>query len=308
MPLRIALVGAGHMGKIHLEKLALIHDAKIAGVVDIDLEKARQLGQKHNSPFFSDYRKLINQSHGVIIATPTETHFKIARDFLDAGKHVFIEKPITSTQEEAKELIAIAKSKKLILQVGFLERFNPAFLKSLPMIKKPLLVESCRASGFTGRSTDIDVVLDLMIHDIDLILSIVRGEIRDIRAQGVSFVMDKLDVASARVEFENGCVVNLNVNRISTKKERTLVIFEKNQNFFIDLMNRKVIVTVKMNGGTIHTEEYLADQLDAVEHEISSFIQSITRGTSPIVKGEDGLKALVLADQIKQYIADSNLK
>lgn len=308
MPLKIALVGAGHMGRIHLEKLASLHTSIIAGVADVDLEKARQLGQKHNSPFFCDYRELINHSEGVIIATPTETHFGIARDFLDAGKHVFIEKPITSTQEEAKELIAIAKSKKLILQVGFLERFNPAFLKSLPMIKKPLLVESCRVSGFTGRSTDIDVVLDLMIHDIDLILSIVHEEIRDIKAQGVSFVMDKLDVASARVEFENGCVVNLNVNRISTKKERTLVIFEKNQNFFIDLMNRKVIVTVKKNGGTIHTEEYLADQLDAVEHEISSFIQSITRGTSPIVKGEDGLKALALADQIKQYIADSNLK
>lgn len=306
MPLRIALVGAGHMGKIHLEKLASLHDSTIAGVADIDLEIARQLGQKFNVPFSSNYKDLINHSEGVIIATPTETHYTIAKDFLDAGKHVFVEKPITSTQGEAIELINIANGKGLVLQVGFLERFNPAFLKSLPMFKKPLLIESCRESGFTGRSTDIDVVLDLMIHDIDLILSIVHDEVRDIKAQGVSFILDKLDVASARLEFNNGCVVNLNVNRISTKKERTLTVFEKDQSFFIDLMNRKVVVTMKKNGGNIHTEEYLADQLDAVEHEVSAFIQSIAEGTSPVVKGEAGLKALVLADQIKQYIADSN--
>jgi predicted dehydrogenase len=305
MPIKIALVGAGHMGKIHVEKLASFDDVQIAGVADVDPGRARELAHQYNVPTLNDYKKLLGNVHGVIIATPTDTHYQIARDFLEAGAHVFIEKPITSNQEEANELIELGKRKQLILQVGFLERFNPAFLKTLPLIKKPLIIESCRASEFTGRSTDIDVILDLMIHDIDLILSIVREEILDIRAQGVSFIMDKLDMASARIEFANGSVANLNANRISAKKERTLTIFEKNQNLFVDLLNRRVVMNVKKNGGNIDTEEYLADQSDAVRHEISAFIESIAKGTGPIVKGEDGLKALALADQIKRYIAES---
>jgi predicted dehydrogenase len=307
MPIKIALVGAGHMGKIHIEKLASFDDIQLAGVADVDPERAGELAQQYNVPAFNDYRKLLGNTNGVIIATPTETHYQIARDFLEAGTHVLIEKPITSSQEEAKELIELGKRKQLILQIGFLERFNPAFLKSLPMIKKPVLIESCRLSGFTGRSTDIDVILDLMIHDIDLILSIVQEEVFDIRAQGVSFIMDKLDAASARIEFVNGCIANLNANRISAKKERTLTIFEKSQNLFVDLLNRRVVLTVKTNGGSIDTEEYSVDQLDAVRYEISAFIQSIAKGTKPIVKGEDGLSALTLADQIKRYIAESKL-
>lgn len=307
MPLRIALVGAGHMGKIHLEKLASLQDIQIAGIADIDTEKAQKLALKYNTPYFNDYKQLINKAEGVVISTPTDTHYQITRDFLEMGLHVLVEKPITSNQGEAKELIDLGKKKRLTVQVGFLERFNPAFMKSFPMIHKPLLIESRRASEFTGRSTDIDVILDLMIHDIDLILSIVHEEVLDIRAQGVSFVMDKIDVASARIEFANGCIANLNANRISAKKERTFTVFEKNQFFFVDLLNRKVIMTSKQNGGNIDTNEYLVDQFDAVRHELSAFIQSITKGTSPIVSGEDGMKALVLADQIKQYIADSKL-
>lgn len=305
MPITIALIGAGHMGRIHIQKLASFENTQISGVADVDPEKARELGQQYKVPSFDNYQKLIGHADGVIIATPTDTHYQIAKDFLNAGTHVLIEKPITSNLDEAKELIDLGKKNKLILQVGFLERFNPAFLKSFPLIKKPLLIESCRASGFTGRSTDIDVILDLMIHDIDLILSIVNEEILDIRAQGVPFIMDKLDVAGARIEFANGCIANLHANRISAKKERTLTIFEKDRNFFVDLLNRRVVINMKIDGGNIDTKEYLADQTDAVKHEITAFIQSITEGTNPTVKGEDGLKALALADQIKRYIADN---
>lgn len=307
MSLRIALVGAGHMGKIHIEKLASLQGCLIVGVADTDSEKARPVAEKYGAPFFIDHKSLIGKVDGVIIATPTETHHQIARDFLQAGVHVFMEKPITSTQEEAKELIDLARNKSLVFQVGFLERFNPAFLKSLPLIQKPILIESCRASGFTGRSTDVDVILDLMIHDIDLILSIVQADVHDIRAQGLSFVTDKLDVASARLEFSNGCIVNLNANRISAKKERTLTIFEQNQTCFIDLMDKKVLLTRKKNGGNINSEEACVDQSDAVEHEISSFLNSITNRVNPIVQGEDGLKALALADQIKRNIAKRTL-
>jgi predicted dehydrogenase len=308
MPLKIALVGAGHMGKIHIEKLASLPDSQIVGIVDVDLEKARILAQKYHVPFYGSHDELMDQLDAAVIATPTETHYQIGKDFLEAGIHVLVEKPIASTQEEAKTLIEIAKRKKLVLQVGFLERFNPAFMKSLPMIKKPLFIESHRMSGYTGRSTDIDVVLDLMIHDIDLILSIVQEDVYDIKAQGVSFVMDKLDVASARLEFSNGCIVNLNANRISAKKERTIAIFEKNQSFFVDLMNRKVAITLKKNGGDIEIEDCLVDQFDAVKHELSAFIQSIIERTRAVVNGEDGLKALTIADRIKQYIAESKVK
>ncbi|HQB33271.1 MAG TPA: Gfo/Idh/MocA family oxidoreductase [Syntrophorhabdus sp.] len=307
MPIKMALVGCGHMGKIHLQKLSSFDEIQIVGIVDVDTKRANDLAQPINVPAFNNYKKLLGNVDGVIIATPTETHYQIAKDFLKSGTHILLEKPITSRQDQAQELIDLAQARQLILQVGFLERFNPAFSKILPIIKKPLLIESRRSSEFTGRSTDIDVVLDLMIHDIDLILSIVREDVCDIRAQGVSFITDKLDMASARIEFSNGCIADLNASRISSKKERTLTVFEGNQIFFIDLLNRRVVYSAKEQNKDIDTEEYTVDPIDAVKYEISLFIQSILTGTAPIVRGEDGLRALTLADQVKQHIAENRL-
>jgi len=307
MPIKMALVGCGHMGKIHLQKLSSFDEIQIVGIVDVDTKRANDLAQPINVPAFNNYKKLLGNVDGVIIATPTETHYQIAKDFLKSGTHILLEKPITSRQDQAQELIDLAQTRQLILQVGFLERFNPAFSKILPIIKKPLLIESRRLSEFTGRSTDIDVVLDLMIHDIDLILSIVREDVCDIRAQGVSFITDKLDMASARIEFSNGCIADLNASRISSKKERTLTVFEGNQIFFIDLLNRRVVYSAKEQNKDIDTEEYTVDPIDAVKYEISLFIQSILTGTAPIVRGEDGLRALTLADQVKQRIAENRL-
>jgi predicted dehydrogenase len=307
MPIKMALVGCGHMGKIHLQKLSSFDEIQIVGIVDVDTKRANDLAQPINVPAFNNYKKLLGNVDGVIIATPTETHYQIAKDFLKSGTHILLEKPITSRQDQAQELIDLAQARQLILQVGFLERFNSAFSKILPIIKKPLLIESRRSSEFTGRSTDIDVVLDLMIHDIDLILSIVREDVCDIRAQGVSFITDKLDMASARIEFSNGCIADLNASRISSKKERTLTVFEGNQIFFIDLLNRRVVYSAKEQNKDIDTEEYTVDPIDAVKYEISLFIQSILTGTAPIVRGEDGLRALTLADQVKQRIAENRL-
>lgn len=307
MPIKMALVGCGHMGKIHLQKLSSFDEIQIVGIVDVDTKRANDLAQPINVPAFNNYKKLLGNVDGVIIATPTETHYQIAKDFLKSRTHILLEKPITSRQDQAQELINLAQTRQLILQVGFLERFNPAFSKILPIIKKPLLIESRRLSEFTGRSTDIDVVLDLMIHDIDLILSIVREDVCDIRAQGVSFITDKLDMASARIEFSNGCIADLNASRISSKKERTLTVFEGNQIFFIDLLNRRVVYSAKEQNKDIDTEEYTVDPIDAVKYEISLFIQSILTGTAPIVRGEDGLRALTLADQVKQRIAENRL-
>ena len=307
MPIKMALVGCGHMGKIHLQKLSSFDEIQIVGIVDVDTKRTNDLAQPINVPAFNNYKKLLGNVDGVIIATPTETHYQIAKDFLKSRTHILLEKPITSRQDQAQELIDLAQTRQLILQVGFLERFNPAFSKILPIIKKPLLIESRRSSEFTGRSTDIDVVLDLMIHDIDLILSIVRDDVCDIRAQGVSFITDKLDMASARIEFSNGCIADLNASRISSKKERTLTVFEGNQIFFIDLLNRRVVYSAKEQNKDIDTEEYTVDPIDAVKYEISLFIQSILTGTAPIVRGEDGLRALTLTDQVKQRIAENRL-
>jgi predicted dehydrogenase len=304
MPLKIVLIGAGHMGKIHAEKLASITDVDMIGVVDVDAVMARDLAQKYKTPWFEDYRALLGHTEGVVIASPTQSHYRIARDFLETGSHVFIEKPIAKTQGEAIQLVDVAKKVNRILQIGHLERLNPAFTTATPFIKKPVLLETRRASGFTGRSIDIDVVLDLMIHDIDLVLSLVNSEVKKVRAQGFSLVTENLDVASAQVEFTNGCTANFTANRISAVKERSLTVFQRDECIFADLLNGKVTNMVKQGEGTVETEEHTADKLDAVKHELMAFVQSITTMSDPIVKGEDGLKALILAHQIKTYIAE----
>lgn len=304
MPLRIAVVGAGHMGRIHLEKLKIFEGIQIPGVVDIEEKLLKDVSRKYQIPSYKDYRKLLDSLDGVIIATPTETHYKIARDFLEHNTHVFIEKPITSQPEEANELIEIAHERGLVLEVGHLERFNPAFAKAFSSIKKPVFIEAYRASGFTGRSTDVDVVLDLMIHDIDLTLSFVRGEAREVKAQGISLVTDKLDMVNARIEFIDGCVASLTASRMSAKKERTFKVFEKDRYFYIDLLNGSLVSTIRNKSGKIETTEYTTEKVDSVKSELIEFIHSIKGEQNPTVRGEDGLRALTLANQIKQYIAD----
>lgn len=304
MSLKVALVGAGHMGRIHLEKLAGFDDVEIVGVVDIDREKALELAQRYEVPAYRDHREVLTHTDAVIIATPTESHHRIAVDFVKSGSHVLIEKPIAATLEEARDLVNLGRQSGVILQVGFLERFNPAFMQSLSFIRKPLIIEARRASEFTGRSVDIDVVLDLMIHDIDLILSFVREDVCDVQAHGFSFVTDKLDMACARLTFGGGCVASLHANRISSRKERSLAIYQKDRHLFVDLLNRRVVVTTKDDGGIVRSDEYFSDQGDAVKEELKAFVQSVSSGTPPSAQGEDGLIALAIAERIKQHIAE----
>ena len=216
---------------------------------------------------------------------------------------MFIEKPIASTAEQANDLIELANRRNLILQVGHLERFNPAYISVLSHIKKPLFIEARRTSNFTGRSTDIDVVLDLMIHDIDLVLSIVGKEAKDVRSQGVALVADKLDMVSTTVEFADGCTASLFASRISTKRERSLSVFEEDRHIYVDLLTGKSTCNIKNEDGSIETLEYVSKKMDAVLDELSEFICSIKGEKTPCVKGEDGLKALLLANRIKEHIA-----
>jgi predicted dehydrogenase len=303
MPLKIAVIGVGHMGRIHLQKLQAMEDVQIVGAIDIDNGLAEDIAEKYRIPFFNDYTKFINNVDGIIIASSTETHYKIAKTFLENNTHVFIEKPITSDLNDASELVKLADIKNLILQIGHLERFNPAYKKAVPFIQNPLFIKACRTSNFTGRSSNIDVVLDLMIHDIDLVLSIAKSDVKKVRTQGISFVGDTLDMVNTTIEFVNGCIAGLFASRIAAQRERSLSVFEKDRNIYIDLLNGKSVCNIKNGNGRIETKEYTSENIDSVMDELLEFISSIKGEKTPSVKGEDGLKALMLANRIKEHIA-----
>ncbi len=303
MSLKVAVVGAGHMGKIHLQKLLSMEDVQVVGVIDRDISLTEDISEKYRIPFFSDYLRMTGEIDCVIVASSTETHFEIAKLFLENKIHVFVEKPITSDVAEAASLIELAEKENLVLQVGHLERFNPAFKKAAPLIQNPVFVKACRTSNFTGRSSNIDVVLDLMIHDIDLVLSIAKSDVKNITSQGISFIGDTLDMVNTTIEFMNGFTAGLFASRIASQKERSLSVFEKDKNIYIDLLNGKSIFNIKKGDNNIETSEYVSDKIDSVMEELLEFVSSIKGEKKPSVRGEDGLKALILANQIKENIA-----
>jgi predicted dehydrogenase len=304
MPLKVALVGAGHMGRIHLEKLSASPDVEIAGVVDIRPDLAQDMSTRYGVPHFTSYNDVPVEMNGVVIATPTETHYEIAQAFLDRGIHVFMEKPITLTPGEGQNLIDLAQKKGLVFQIGHLERFNPAFRRAVALVKQPVFIEAVRVGPFTGRSTDVDVVHDLMIHDLDLTLTLTKGKVKGIESRGVSLVSDKLDMVSTRIEFTDGCVASLTASRMATRRERNLSVYEKGGYFFIDLLKGKLTATTKTGEGEIVTKEYPTENPDPVMDEITEFLQSMRGLKTPTVSGQDGLNALVLADGITDAIAE----
>ena len=302
MPLRIGLVGCGHMGRIHLEKLKTFDEIEIAGIVDINHKVVENLSKVYSIPFFTNYRDLIALTDGVIIAAPTINHYEIAKAFLEHGSHVFIEKPITLHAKEAQKLISIAKKNNLLIQIGHLERFNPVFAMAYSLISEPLFVDTLRIGPFTGRSTDIDVVLDLMIHDIDLVLSLIKSKIVSIKANGIPFITDKLDIVHARIEFSNGSVAHLNASRVSPVKRRMITVFEKKRFYMINLLSGKLSILKKHKGVKVLIKEYNSKAIDPVKEELLEFIHSIKKGKRSRVTGEDALNTLNVANRIKQYI------
>lgn len=305
MPLNVAVIGAGHMGRIHLDKLAAFEGVRIVSVVDQLPDLSRTLAEKYGIPFGTDYRRLAGPLDGVIIATPTVTHHEIASWFLKKNVHVFTEKPIAASPKEGRSLVRLAKKQKRILQIGHLERFNLAFRKAVPLMQRPLIIDAIRCGPFTGRSTDVDVVHDLMIHDIDLLLSIVKTGVKSISARGVAFVTDRFDMASVNIEFKDGCFATLTANRISTRKERHLAVYEQDRYFSINLLKGRLTSMFKDMKGNVTTTEYEAEVLDPVRDQLSEFIDSMKGIKTPTVTGEDGLSALALAGRITKYIARS---
>jgi predicted dehydrogenase len=306
--IRTAVIGVGYLGRFHAEKYAHIADSQLVAVCDTDADHREQCAAKFQVDAVADYQTLVGKVDAVSIAVPTQWHYEIAKFFLQNKVHVLVEKPITDTVEQAEELIVLAKKNNLILQVGHLERFNQAFSELLPVLKKPLFIESSRISEFKLRSANINVVLDMMIHDIDLIQHLVQTPIKNIYANGAAILSDKLDIANARIEFENGCVANVTASRAAAKTERKLRIFQDDSYISVDLQNKQFVIHRKgeteMLPGipSISREEKVLPEGDALMAQICAFLSAIKHHDQPIVSGEDGKNALITAHKITETI------
>lgn len=295
----MGVVGIGHLGNYHLQKYQKLENVRIIGVSDLDRSKADKAAAAFGCTVFSDHRELVEHVDAVSVTVPTQAHHAVARDFLAAGKDVLMEKPFTATLEEADDLIALAAAKDLVLQVGFIERFNPAIVALDPVIRRPLFIESHRLHPFVERGTDVDVVLDLMIHDLDLILHYVRSPLTNVEAVGVSVLSDKVDIANVRLTFENGCVANITASRVTLKHMQKLRFFGLEGYHSIDFSKREVVSLARREkeGGKmeIGLNDVKVRQHDPLEEEIRSFMDSVVRRTAPRVTGLEARKSLELA-------------
>ncbi len=307
--IRVGVVGVGYLGKLHAEKYALINDAELVGVTDADAGRAKEIAALASTKAFASYEDLFGKVDAVSIVTPTESHFRIGLEFLSRGVHVMMEKPVTNTTAEADRLIAEAKKKGVVLQVGHLERFNGAYTALAGRLKSlPVYVESHRLSPFPNRSTDVDVVLDVMIHDIDLVLDVVKSKVTSIEAVGTPVVSPKTDVANARLAFENGCVASITASRASRARVRKMEIATRDSSATVDFMNQHLFVSTLTPGevgraGTLIDEQVEVAKMDAILEELKSFVACSASGKRPVVSGEDGRAALHIAELIQGAIA-----
>jgi predicted dehydrogenase len=308
--LKVAVVGVGHLGKWHADKYAASNACELVAVVDTNLDNAREIAHKHGATAYSDYREIIPLVDAVSLVVPTSLHYKIAREFLEAGIHCLVEKPITETVAEATELIELARARELVLQVGHIERFNSVMIGIEQQVQQPLFLESTRLAPFSLRATDVSVILDLMIHDIDIILDLIDSPVKHISASGISVLSDNIDIANTRIEFENHCVANVTASRISRKRERKLRIFQREAYLSADFQEK--IVAVARKGITnnpegfkdVDYEEFHFEDNDALNLEVLDFIDAIQQRRRPLVNGEDGRRALETAISITQQIKE----
>jgi predicted dehydrogenase len=312
----IGVLGAGHLGKIHIEQLCKIKQCKVVGFFDPSDDNAKLTQDKFSIARFASIEELIAECDAIDIVTPTSTHFDVAVQCVKAGKHIFIEKPITETSTEAEQLIKMIEEANVICQIGHVERLNPAFIAVRQHLNNPLFIEVHRLAQFNPRGTDVSVVLDLMIHDLDIILSLVKGDIKRISASGVKVVSDSLDIANVRLEFNNGCVANITTSRISLKNMRKMRVFQKDAYVSIDFLNKtNEVVRLTDNvepQSPLDVELLTAEGVkrfvsvgaeevhvhNAIEMELRLFIDAIENNSTPVVTAADGLNALKLAEEI----------
>ncbi|MDB6084159.1 MAG: UDP-N-acetyl-D-glucosamine dehydrogenase [Gammaproteobacteria bacterium] len=312
--MRTAVVGVGYLGRFHAQKYAVSQNSELVGVADPSGAARDAVSTELGVPSYADYRELLGRVDAVSIVTPTPYHFSVAKEFLEAGAHVLVEKPMTATVEEGVGLIEAARRAQRILQVGHLERFNAAVQAVQPILTVPRFIESARLAPFKHRGTDVDVVLDLMIHDIDLILSIVRSPVVGVDAIGSSVFSKEIDIANARLHFANGCVANATASRVSLKTERRLRLFQDDAYISMDL-HQKVMTVIRKGAGVsadgmpqVAIDENTYEQGDALKEEIEAFLNAAATGCAPPVTGEDGLLALRTAVSIGEQVADSMRK
>jgi predicted dehydrogenase len=323
----IGVIGVGHLGSLHVKMLAELPAATLVGVYDVNEEKARTIAAEFGVRQFGSQNELYEYTDAVTIATPTSTHSEVAQEAIRNGKHVFIEKPITRTIAEAEEIVLQAKTKGVLVQIGHIERFNPAILALEKYNLQPMFVESHRLAQFNPRGTDVTVVLDLMIHDIDIILSFVSSPVARIDANGVAVVSDTVDIANARIQFENGCVANVTASRISQRKMRKMRLFQRNEYISIDFLEglAEVFRLVGENepdvkgtmmlgeiGAGKHKRKIVYEQpevkdVNALKYELDLFVRSVRTGSKPLVTAEDGRRALEVAQIIMEKIGQQTL-
>lgn len=292
-----AVIGVGYLGNFHAQKYAKLPNAKLVAVCDSDAQRCSEVAELNKVQPFTDYKKLIGKVDAVSIVTPTSIHFPIAKFFLENNVHVLLEKPITTTIAEANELLSIAKQNKLTLQVGHLERFNPVFIEIKKQLAEPLCIECLRLAPYKIRCTDVSVILDLMIHDLDIIHNLVKSPIKNISAVGTAILSPTPDIVYARIEFANGVIASLTASRINMKMERKLNIFQRDIYFSGDLQE-KILAITSRNG----QQEITLEKGDALLDEITAFLNSIENKTSPIVSGDDGKTALATALEIEKLV------
>lgn len=304
---KIAIIGLGHLGSKHLKVCHELKDKlKIVSICDIKKETAQNFSTQYNVPFTTDYHELADKVEAVNICVPTLSHFEIAKFFLTHNVHTFIEKPITLTVKEAQELIALAKKNDLKIQVGHIERFNSAFESIKHFTKNPLFIECHRLNHFPNRSLDIGVVMDLMIHDIDIILGLIESPLKDIQAVGVPVLTKQEDIASARITFQNGCVCNLTASRVSDEVMRKIRIFLDNTYISLDYVKQEAFI-YKKTGDQILKHALPIEKEEPLKKELEHFIDCIQEDKDPIVSGKEAAQALQMALTITQAIWD-NLK
>ncbi|MDA8433936.1 MAG: Gfo/Idh/MocA family oxidoreductase [Nitrospiraceae bacterium] len=301
MPLRIGVIGVGYLGRHHARIYSELEGVSLAAVADADQSRGKEIAEQYGCKYFPSYPELLPLCDAVSIVTPTTTHHAVAIECLAAGKDVLVEKPITVTIEEADDLIEEAKKRARILQVGHLERYNPGLLAAAGMIQKPHFVESERISPFLGRGTDVDVTLDLMIHDIDIVLSIIQSEPVEIRAIGERVLTDKVDVAKAWIEFENGCKALITASRLAQEKLRRLRVFQRDSFVSVDYQNHEVRRYYKEGSG-IACDVANPEKKEPLKEELKDFVQCVRTRSRPKVSGVEARDALRIALRITEMV------
>ncbi|MBN1474029.1 MAG: Gfo/Idh/MocA family oxidoreductase [Syntrophaceae bacterium] len=302
--IRVAVIGVGYMGQRHARIFSELENTTLAGVCDESEERGRNISSLYNVAVYSDYRRLIGNVDCISIATPTKSHYAIAKDFLRNGIHVLVEKIITSKEKEALELIRLAKKNNLVLQVGHVERYNPAVIKLCELVSKPRFIECHRVGPYPGRGTETNIVKEVMIHDLDIILRLTGSKIKTIDAFGTKVLSETADIVNARINFSSGCIVNITASRVSEKPLRKIRVFQPKSYISLDYFNQTIDISEKGPDNTIKKTSVPIERKEPLKEELRDFLDCVKYNKKPKVSGEDGLKALRLANRICEKLRE----